>query len=72
MVIKLPLYQYCNITKKSTATTNKRCGFESSVFIKINATWINKLLSFVARYFGVEQNRYRGSFRASSHNLAFI
>jgi len=41
-----------HITKKSTATTNKRGGFDSFVFIKINATWIIFLLSFVARYFG--------------------
>ena len=41
------------LTKKSTATTNTRCGFDSSVFIKINATWIVHRLPFVARYFGV-------------------
>ncbi len=41
------------LTKKSTATTNKHGVFDSSVFIKINATWINHRLSFVARYLGV-------------------
>jgi hypothetical protein len=47
------LYPVKNITKKSTATTSKRSGFDSSVFIKVNATWVNFRLSFVARYFGV-------------------
>jgi len=45
------------LTKKSTATTNKRHDLMVHIFIKINATWIIHLLSFVARYFGVFRER---------------
>jgi len=47
------LYICWHITKKSTATTNTHRVFLSHIFIKINATLMVLLLSFVARYLGV-------------------